>query len=305
MTAAATGAVCARGRLLACLCALFAEARALRLPSALVSAEWLRRHRQEVHLYDVTQTLDREANTVEPALDGFVSERIPGASFIDVPNGLSDSSRHSTAAGVLLHNMCPSASAFASELARLGISLARASEGGPPIVLYSSEHVMWATRVWWMLHSFGLEGRVAVLDGGLEAWKAAGGELARGVDETGCGGATVATAGAGTSAGVGSARDFRKGSFVDVDHVLRLVAKRTASTAVTAPLLIDSLKRSSFDGTAPSRYGRRGHISGAVSVPYASVLDGAGCFLPAATIRRAFEAGGARLTEDPATIVVY
>ena len=38
---------------------------------------------------------------------------------------------------------------------------------------------MWATRVWWMLRSFGFRGELSVLDGGLEAWTAAGGEVAK------------------------------------------------------------------------------------------------------------------------------
>jgi len=41
------------------------------------------------------------------------------------------------------------------------------------VVLYSIGTMMWATRFWWMLRSLGFD-RAAVLDGGLDKWKAEG-----------------------------------------------------------------------------------------------------------------------------------
>ena len=41
------------------------------------------------------------------------------------------------------------------------------------VVVYSSAHMMWATRLWWILRSGGLE-NVSVLDGGFMGWKKAG-----------------------------------------------------------------------------------------------------------------------------------
>ena len=40
-------------------------------------------------------------------------------------------------------------------------------------MVYSSGHMMWATRAWWLLHYAGLD-NVAVLNGGFAAWQAAG-----------------------------------------------------------------------------------------------------------------------------------
>ena len=54
---------------------------------------------------------------------------------------------------------------------------------------------------------------------------------------------------------------------------------------------VDTLKPASFDGKS-SRYGRRGHIRTAVNVPYTSLLDEAGCFLPEPELRRAFAGVG-------------
>ena len=52
-------------------------------------------------------------------------------------------------------------------------------------------------------------------------------------------------------------------------------------------LIVDTLKPASYEGSKPSRYGRRGHIRTAVNVPYTSFLDEAGCFLPEPELRRA------------------
>jgi thiosulfate/3-mercaptopyruvate sulfurtransferase len=47
------------------------------------------------------------------------------------------------------------------------------------VVVYDSMGIFSAPRVWWMFKAFG-HGKVAVLDGGLPAWKAAGGALEKG-----------------------------------------------------------------------------------------------------------------------------
>ena len=75
----------------------------------------------------------------------------------------------------MLHNLAPSPEQFAAELSRQGV------DDDSHVVLYSSSKVMWATRVWWLLDSFGFEGQVSVLDGGLKAWTRAGGGTESGV----------------------------------------------------------------------------------------------------------------------------
>ena len=44
------------------------------------------------------------------------------------------------------------------------------------VVLYDRMGLPWAARVWWMLRWIGFD-NAALLDGGLDAWTAAGGEL--------------------------------------------------------------------------------------------------------------------------------
>ena len=57
-------------------------------------------------------------------------------------------------------------------------------------------------------------------------------------------------------------------------------------------LIVDTLKPASYEGSKSSRYGRRGHITSAINVPYTSLLDESGCFLPEPELRRAFAGVG-------------
>ena len=62
---------------------------------------------------------------------------------------------------------------MAEVFGRLGI--------GPDSVVVAYDHVsgLFAARLWWMLRYLG-HGQVAVLDGGMDAWKQAGGSLVPG-----------------------------------------------------------------------------------------------------------------------------
>ena len=64
----------------------------------------------------------------------------------------------------------PSRAAFAATVGRWGVTPRSA------VVVYDNQAGMVAARLWWMLRWLG-HGRVWVLDGGVAAWLAAGGEL--------------------------------------------------------------------------------------------------------------------------------
>ena len=91
---------------------------------------------------------------------------IPGASFLDVDEDLSDLS----VADAGRHPL-PSAERFATAASRAGIG------AGVFVVAYGS--MGGAERLWWLLRHFGHDG-CAVLDGGLAAWR---GPLGRGDEE--------------------------------------------------------------------------------------------------------------------------
>ena len=90
----------------------------------------------------------------------YETSHIPGAAFLDQMRDLSDTT---TGLGFSL----PDAAALQAGLRAAGIN------EGDRVVVYSSGHMMWATRAWWLLHYAGLD-NVAVLNGGLAAWTAAG-----------------------------------------------------------------------------------------------------------------------------------
>ena len=256
--------------------------------SSLVSAPWLKDNLDDpkLRVLDVTQVLDRTTNTVAPAVDTYMTSHVPGARFVDVAGRLStpdpklhnlgafprqtfDLSRRWRAGGEAIEafvHTAPSPEQFAAELSRQGV------DDDSHVVLYSSSKVMWATRVWYLMNAFGFEGEVSVLDGGLKAWTRAGGGTVSGVEPK----PTPTTL---------PIRQARYRAFVDKDDVLKAIEEGDRT-------IVDTLKPASFKAEKPSRYGRRGHIRTAVNVPYTSLLDEAGCFLPEPELRRALAGVG-------------
>jgi thiosulfate/3-mercaptopyruvate sulfurtransferase len=105
-----------------------------------------------------------DATLLDPALGRdaraeYVGGHIPGAVFLDL------ASLRDTASP--LPNMMPDAALLGAHLGALGIG------NGMRIVLYDDSPWRSAARAWWLLHSHGI-GQVAILDGGLAAWRAAG-----------------------------------------------------------------------------------------------------------------------------------
>jgi thiosulfate/3-mercaptopyruvate sulfurtransferase len=104
---------------------------------------------------------DTEAGRTE-----YLAGHIPGASFLDVDEDLSDLSVRDAGRHPL-----PSAEAFAAAAARAGIG------AGVFVVAYGS--LGGAERLWWLLRHFGHDD-CAVLLGGIDVW---GGELRSGEEQ--------------------------------------------------------------------------------------------------------------------------
>ncbi|HET7703881.1 MAG TPA: sulfurtransferase [Candidatus Limnocylindrales bacterium] len=96
----------------------------------------------------------------------YAAGHLPGAVHVDLDTDLADPAGF----GAPGRHPLPSPAAFAQLIAGLGI--------GPTthVVAYDDVGGWVAARLWWMLDVLGHE-RVAVLDGGLDAWVAAGGTL--------------------------------------------------------------------------------------------------------------------------------
>ena len=138
------------------------------VPQSIVSAAWLRARLAArdsgLVLVDVRSDLKDPAWGRARYLDG----HLPGAVFADTDRDLS-----APKTGTNGRHPLPTVERMAEAFGRLGI--------GPDSVVVAYDHVsgLFAARLWWMLRYLG-HGQVAVLDGGMDAWKQAGGSLVPG-----------------------------------------------------------------------------------------------------------------------------
>ena len=98
----------------------------------------------------------------------YLEGHIPGAQFIDLNRDLAAPVSATTGRHPL-----PAADALAQRLAALGIAASTS------VVVYDAANGSFAARAWWLLRWLG-HSRVAVLDGGFQAWQADGGEVESG-----------------------------------------------------------------------------------------------------------------------------
>lgn len=223
----------------------------------LVTAQWLSQHIDDPDLVIIDCTV-----LIQPDEDGnyqsvsgrpnFENGHIPGAAFADLKGDLSDSSSpHQFAV--------PSPERFAEVMGELGVG------DNSRVVLYDSYNSAWAARVWWMLRWVGFD-RAALLDGGLDAWKAAGQSLSDGP--------AMPTARSLTPA-------VRPELIADRDEVFAAIDKDDVN-------IIDALPAPQYSGEM-TMYARPGHISSATNVPINSLVDDNGRYLPGDELNPLFE----------------
>jgi thiosulfate/3-mercaptopyruvate sulfurtransferase len=98
--------------------------------------------------------------------EAYAAGHLPGAQFANVETDLSGAKRGDDGAFRGRHPL-PQVDAFIAQLRTWGI------DDDTQVVAYDAHGGMFAARVWWMLRWVGHDA-VAVLDGGLPAWQAAG-----------------------------------------------------------------------------------------------------------------------------------
>ncbi|MFI5446734.1 sulfurtransferase [Polaromonas sp. UC242_47] len=146
-------------------------------------------------------------------------------------------------------------------------------------VVYDRNGANYCGRLWWMLKWAGHEA-VAVLDGGLQAWQAAGGAVTGGEE----------------------ASHFQS-TFFPGPEKTRLVSAPTIVSQLGRPsqTLIDARAPARFRGEVEPLDPVAGHIPGALNRPFSQNLGADGKFKPAAQLKAEFEALlGSR---DPASVV--
>ena len=196
---------------------------------------------EALRIFDTTVFLhpDPPRFRVESGAEQYRAGHIPGAGFLDLTGNLSDSD---SPYGFTL----PEPDALAEVLAQAGIA-----DDTNRVVLYSAGHVMWATRVWWMLHNLG-HTAVSVLDGGLRSWRAAG----RPVDDSPC----------SYPAAASFTHRFDSNAWVDSATVLNAIGDPATCT-------VNALSEDVYSGTGAMNYGRKGHIAGSRNLPYEMLLE--------------------------------
>ena len=121
----------------------------------IVETDWLAEHLSapDLVVFDGSwhlPTADRDAKAE------YLEGHIPGALFFDIDDLRDETSD--------LPHMLPSTVKFASRMKKMGIG------DGQRIVIYDTEGLFSAARVWWTFRAMGHHD-VAVLNGGLKKWK--------------------------------------------------------------------------------------------------------------------------------------
>ena len=214
----------------------------------------------------------------------YLASHIPGAVYAHLDTALS--ARHGVpgAHGVVTasgadtpasggRHPLPNREKFAIWLSSVGFA------NDMQAVVYDRNGATYCGRLWWMLKWAGHR-NVAVLDGGLQAWQAAGGAVNSGEEPA----------------------HFQT-SFELAPALAALVDTQTVSRQLGRPsqTLVDARAAARFRGEVEPLDPVAGHIPGALNRPSAENLGPDGKFKPAAQLKAEFETllGG----RDPASVV--
>ena len=193
----------------------------------------------------------------------YLAGHIPGAVYASLHEALS-SPRPVTDCG---RHPVPSAPALEMQFSALGIA------NHKQVVAYDRSAGVFAARLWWLLNYAGHD-RVAVMDGGLNAWEQAGYALENGESRVVAG-------------------DFK--AALNNRALVRL------EEVETVPRLIDSREPDRYAGKTEPLDPVPGHIPGAVNHYWKNNLDDTGRFLAAGRLRQVLrEAYNGARAEDVA-----
>lgn len=217
---------------------------------------------------------DCSCDLMQPALGAqqYQEAHIPGAVFADLNNDLSARHGDATAASGGRHPL-PSRERFAIWLSSVGFA------NGMQAVAYDRQSANYCGRLWWMLKWAGHDA-VAVLDGGLQAWQAAGGAVASGAEPA-----------------------HFQSNFVLGEPLRQLATAADVLARLGQPgqNVIDARAAPRFRGEVEPLDPVAGHIPGALNRPFGQNIGADGRFKPAAVLRAEFDALLAG--RDAATVV--
>ena len=201
----------------------------------LVTPDWLVEHRGEKNLVLLHVGVPAD----------FEKEHIPGALLVN-PQDLSIP----RAEGALILQLLPP-DQLRAKLESLGIG-----DDSRVVVYFGKDWISPTTRVYFSLDAAGLGEKASILDGGMPAWKAAGG-------------AVVASTSDPTSA------IQRKPGKITAKPHPELVADLdfvNANLETAGVAIVDSRNAKFFNGSDPGSMPRAGHIPGAHSLPFDTLV---------------------------------
>lgn len=210
-----------------------------------------------------------ELGNPQAGMAQYAQEHIPGSLHADLDQDLSDHDQ-SPSAG---RHPLPSREAFVARLVAWGLNPQQ------QVVVLDRQGANYCGRLWWMLKWCGHEA-VAVLNGGLPAWKAAGGPVTADPTPT-----------------------PSPGRFVLGNSLVRALGTTELQQALGSPgqTVIDARATPRFRGEVEPLDPVAGHIPGALNRPFADNIGPDGRFKPAAQLKQEFlQLLGGR---DPAGVV--
>lgn len=186
-----------------------------------------------------------------PGRASYEAGHLPGAEFVDLDRDLA------APPGRRGRHPVPDPASFGAAMARAGVS------SGTPVVCYDERDGTAAARCWWLLRYFG-HPSVALLDGGLAGWSAAGGRL------------------------TAEQADHPPGDFEAAPGHLPLLDATGASALARHGVLLDARAAERYRGEVEPVDPVAGHIPGARSAPTGLNVDEDGRFLSRPQLRRRF-----------------
>jgi thiosulfate/3-mercaptopyruvate sulfurtransferase len=221
----------------------------------LAETDWLASHLDAPDLVILDGSMHLPT-TKRNAKAEYLEAHIPGALFFDIEE-ISDETSP-------LPHMLPSPTKFASRMKKMGIG------DGMHIVVYDSEGLYSAARVWWMFRTMGHE-EVRVLNGGLKKWKREG----RPLEDS-------------------QARQRTPRHFTPVFNAGLVRDKSEVKALIDHPAIqiVDARAAARFEGTAaePRAGLRSGHIPSARNVPFTRLVNPDGTLKSASELQDIFAA---------------
>lgn len=225
-------------------------------PKTLVSTNWLAKHLKDpdVRVIDATYYLPGDHRN---ALKEYTKEHIPGARFFDIDDICDQRSE--------LPHMVPSVEKFMSRMRGMGIG------DGHQIVVYDTQGLMSAARVWWLFRLMGQE-NIAVLNGGFPKWE----DENREIEDL-----------------PPIVRD-RHMMVRRQNHLVKDVTQVSMASKLGTHEILDARSFDRFTGEEeePRPGLRQGHIPGSKSLHFATLLNSDFTMKPKSELRALFEATG-------------